>query len=178
MKRLAPVAVLLAAGVLASAAQAHPQPPVPSDIAVPDGNKAYLDAHAVGVQIHSCNGSAWTLVAPRANLYDHGKLIATHFAGPTWQSVKDGSQVVGKREAGVNVDPTAIDWLRLAAVSTTPGRFGETTYIQRIHTTGGVAPAAADCNASTSGTTREIPYTADYVFFRKARRGHCHGDRD
>jgi uncharacterized protein DUF3455 len=176
MKRLAPVAVLLAAGVLASAAQAHPQPPVPSDIAVPDGNAAYLDAHAVGVQIYSCNGTAWTLVAPRANLYDHGKLIATHFAGPTWQTVHGSSQVVGKREAGVNVDPTAIDWLRLAAVSTTPGRFGETTYIQRIHTAGGIAPAAADCTAGTAGVTREVPYTADYVFFKKARRGCAHRD--
>jgi hypothetical protein len=35
---------------------------------------------------------------------EESKLIATHFAGPTWQSVKGSSQVVGKREAGVNVE--------------------------------------------------------------------------
>jgi uncharacterized protein DUF3455 len=168
MKRVVPVAALLAAGVFTSAAQAH-QPPVPADIAVPDGHKAYLSAHAVGVQIYSCGAGGWTLVAPRANLYDHGKLIATHFAGPTWQA-KDGSAVVGKREAGVNVDPTAIDWLRLAAVSTTPGRFGQTTYIQRIHTAGGLAPAAGECTPQTAGATREVPYTADYVFFKKQKR--------
>jgi uncharacterized protein DUF3455 len=169
------VVALAVAGLMAQAAEAH-GPKVPSDIAVPKGHKAYLDAHAVGVQIYTCGATGWTLLAPRANLYDRGKLIATHFGGPTWQSVKDGSQVVGRREAGVNVDPTAIDWLRLGVVSTTPGRFGGTTYIQRIRTTGGLAPAAADCNAGTIGATREVPYTADYVFF-KARRGDCHGHR-
>ena len=162
---------LIATGALASSAQAS----VPTDIKVPEGNKAFLEAYAVGVQIYSCNGSAWALVAPRANLYDRrGKLIATHFAGPTWQT-KDGSAVVGKREKNVNVDPTAIDWLLLSAASTTPGRLGATTYIQRIHTTGGVAPADG-CDAGTSGATVEVPYTADYVFF-KARRG-CHGRLD
>jgi hypothetical protein len=176
-----------AALTMAQAAAAHPhKPPVPSDIAVPDGNKAYLDAHAVGVQIYSCNatttgGFAYTLVAPRANLYDGRKLIATHFAGPTWQA-KDGSKAVGTRVNGVNVDPTAIDWLLLSTVSTPgPGKhadtLADTTFIQRINTTGGRAPAAANCNASTVGTQVEIPYTADYVFF-KARRGHCvHGHR-
>ena len=167
MKRLA-VLVPLVAAALVPAAQAH-GPSVPDAIAVPDGNKPFLDAHAVGVQIYACTPTGWSLVAPRANLYDHGKLIATHFAGPTWQS-KGGSQVVGKRDAGVNVDPTAIDWLRLSVVSTTPGRLGKTTWIQRIDTTGGVAPAAGDCTAATAGTIREVPYTADYVFFKKARR--------
>lgn len=156
--------VLVAAGALASPAYAD-APDVPGDIAVPDGNKPFLDAHAVGVQIYACDGIAWSFVAPRADLYDDGgRLVATHYAGPTWQH-KD-SKVVGKREAGVKVDPTAIDWLRLSATSTTPGRLGKTTYIQRIHTTGGLTPAAADCNAATAGTTREVPYTADYVFWK------------
>jgi hypothetical protein len=167
------VVACAAAGILAQAAEAHQ--PVPADLVPPAGNEAYLSGHAVGVQIYSCNGTAWALVAPRANLYDRrGKLIATHFAGPTWQT-KDGSSVVGKREKNVNVDPTAIDWLLLSAASTTPGQLGKTTYIQRIHTTGGLAPAGG-CDASTSGATVEVPYTADYVFF-KARRA-CHGRLD
>jgi hypothetical protein len=176
-RSLAGLAVAAAALLTAQAAAAHPhKPPVPTDIAVPDGNKAYLDAHAVGVQIYSCNATTWSLVAPRANLYDHGKLIATHFAGPTWQA-KDGSKAVGTRVNGVNVDPTAIDWLLLSTVSTPgPGKhadtLADTTFIQRINTTGGRAPAAANCNASTVGTQVEIPYTADYVFFKARRRHH------
>jgi hypothetical protein len=164
------LAALIATGVLASSAQAS----VPNDIKVPEGNKEFLEAHAVGVQIYGCaatttGGYAWSLTGPRANLYKHSRLVATHFAGPTWQA-KSGSKVVGARVNGVNVDPTAIDWLLLKATSTTPGRFGVTTYIQRIHTTGGLGPAAADCNAGTVGTQREVPYTADYVFFKKRGR--------
>src|SRR5262245_50350184 len=176
MKGLILAAALVAAGALASSAQAS----VPSAVKVPEGNQPFLQAHAIGVQIYSCNATAtgygWALAGPRANLYRHGKLVATHFAGPTWQA-KDGSKVVGARVSGVNVDPTAIDWLLLSATSTTAGRFGGTTYIQRINTSGGLVPAAADCTAGTVGAQREVPYTADYVFWKPAHGG-CHGRRD
>jgi hypothetical protein len=172
--------VLLAAIVTAAAAwpqvaaAAPSEPDVPSAVQVPDGNKMFLVGHAVGVQIYSCNamssGYSWAFVAPRANLYDdNGKLVVTHFAGPRWQA-KDGSHVDGRVEDRVTVDPTAIPWLLLSAAATTPGPDGDrlvtTTYIQRISTTGGLAPAAADCNADTAGTTEEVPYTADYYFWR------------
>jgi hypothetical protein len=106
---------------------------------------------------------------PRANLYDdHGKLIITHFAGPTWQAM-DGSRAVGQVVDFVTVDPTAIPWVLLSA-STTAGPDGDrlvaTTFIQRIATTGGLAPPAADCNATTAGTVAEVPYTADYYFWK------------
>jgi hypothetical protein len=147
-------------------AQAASASEVPGAISVPEGNELYLTAHAVGVQIYSCNGQAWSLAGPRADLYDRrGKLLGTHFTGPTWQA-NDGSKVVGARVSGVNVDPTAIDWLLLSATSTTPGRFGQTTFIQRVNTTGGLIPPAADCDASSTGTVKEVPYTADYRFWR------------
>src|SRR5512133_402709 len=176
--RLLLVGIVAAVAVLSltQAAQAGPPPPVvPTKIQVPDGNKVFLVGHAVGVQIYSCNatasGFAWGFVAPRANLYnDHGKLIITHFAGPTWQA-KDGSRVVGLAEKLVTVDPTAIPWVRLSAASTAAGPDGDrlvaTTFIQRIATTGGLAPPAADCNAATAGTVAEVPYTADYYFWKK-----------
>jgi len=175
---LAGIVTALAALPLAPAAQAGPPAPdVPGKIQVPDGNKVFLVGHAIGVQIYSCNatssGFAWGFVAPRADLYgDNGKLIITHFAGPTWQA-KDGGKVVGRRVDGVRVDATAIDWLLLSAASTAAGPDGDrlvkTTFIQRINTTGGLAPAAADCNATTAGTVVEVPYTADYYFWK--RRG-------
>jgi hypothetical protein len=172
----ASVVALVAALPLAQAAVAGPPAPdVPVDIQVPSGHKVFLVGHAVGVQIYSCNatggGFAWTLVAPRANLYgDNGKLIATHFAGPTWEA-KDGSRVVGRRDAPpVTVDGTAIPWLRLAAASTSSGDDGDrlagTSYVQRVATTGGLAPTAAACNAATAGEIEEIPYTADYYFWK------------
>jgi hypothetical protein len=129
------------------------------------------------VQIYSCNvtstGFEWGFVGPRADLFDkRGKLIATHFGGPTWRA-KDGSTVVGARVDGVTVDPTAIPWLLLSATSTTAGPHGDrlanTTFIQRTATTGGLAPAAAGCNATTTGTVVEVPYTSDYHFWKSAR---------
>ena len=174
---IAGIVAATAALSLTQVAQAAPPPPVvPSGIEVPDGNKVFLVGHAVGVQIYSCNavasGFVWAFVAPRANLYDdNGKLIITHFAGPTWQAM-DGSRVVGRLDAPpITVDPTAIPWLRLAAASTAAGPDGDrlvrTTYIQRIETTGGLAPPAAECNAATAGTVAEVPYTADYYFWKK-----------
>jgi hypothetical protein len=136
-------------------------------------------AHAVGVQIYRCTAAArgfgWSFVAPRADLYgDNGKHLGTHFGGPTWQA-RDASMVVARRVAGVNVEPAAIDWLLLAATSTAPGDDGDrlagTTYIQRTATTGGLAPAPTDCNATTAGAQAEVPYTADYRFWKATGKG-------
>jgi hypothetical protein len=163
-----------AAAVLAltPAAQAGPpRPDVPPAIEVPAGNKVFLVGHAVGVQIYSCNGVVWGFVAPRANLYDdHGKLIITHFAGPTWQAT-DGSRVVGQLAADpVTVDATAIPWLLLSA-RTFAGPDGDrlvpTTYVQRIKTTGGLASPARTCTAATAGAVAEVPYTADCYFWKR-----------
>src|SRR4051812_45586366 len=169
--RILPPAVLLSLALAAPAA-AHIAPPdVPAALQPqpPGANKVFLVGHATGVQIYACNGSAWTFVAPRANLFnDAGKLKLIHFAGPTWQA-KDGSRAVGTVAGIASPTPTAIPWL-LLSTKTTPGPFGDrllaTTFIQRVNTAGGLAPAAATCNASTAGTPAEVPYTADYYFWR------------
>ena len=148
-------------------------PEVPERIDVEDGNKVFLVGHATGVQIYRCNagatGYSWGLVAPRANLYgDNGTLIATHSGGPTWET-RDGSKVTATKVDGVTVDYSAIQWLLLKATPT-PGvagdRLAETTFIQRTKTTGGLAPAASTCNADTVNDIAEIPYTADYHFWK------------
>jgi len=169
----------VAAWPLAQVAYAGPaEPQVPTKIQVGAGNKVFLVGHAVGVQIWGCNptgtGFGWTLVAPRANLYDdNGKLIITHFAGPTWQA-KDGSHVAGQLVDRVTVDVTAIPWLLLSATSPAAGADGDrlvgTTFIQRIATAGGLAPGAGTCNPDTAGTTAEVPYTADYYFWKRTGR--------
>lgn len=166
--------VAAGAAVALVAATGVAQAADPAGIEVPAGNKLSLEAHATGVQIYDCaaagSGYAWSAAIPRANLYgDNGKLIATHYAGPTWEA-RDGSKVVGKRDAGVTVDPTAIPWLRLSVVSATPGpeggRFAGTTWIQRVNTVGGLTPAAGECTAASAGTRVEVPYSADYRFFK------------
>jgi hypothetical protein len=176
--RRAAVSAAVVLATAAGAAQAA-EPGIPTDIQIPEGNKQYLEVHASGVQIYDCvaapaGGHAWSGATPRANLYgDNGKLIGIHYGGPTWEA-RDGSKVVARRDAGVTVDPTAIPWLRLAAVSTSAGpdggRLAGTTWIQRVATAGGLPPAATDCTAATAGTRQEIPYTADYRFWKETGR--------
>jgi hypothetical protein len=163
------LAALAAALPLAATAQAQPDPGALAGVLKPPaGSRLVLAAHGAGVQIYSCNGSAWTFVAPRANLTDiFGRVVVTHFGGPTWQSVKDGSQVVGKTTKSATVDPNAIPWLQLTAASHTgSGQLSGVTTIQRLLTTGGLAPAAATCTTANAGTRAEVPYTAGYVFWR------------
>lgn len=168
------LAALAAAVPLSGIATAAPSAPeVPDGIAVEEGNKPFLVGHALGVQIYRCNGASWGLVAPRANLYgDNGQLIATHSGGPSWQA-RDGSKVVAQRiKDPVRVDPTAIPWLLLQPTQVTAGpdgdRLTDTTFIQRVATTGGLAPDGSSCTAETAGAEVEEPYTADYVFWKKS----------
>jgi hypothetical protein len=178
LNRVLLASIAIAAMTWPTAQAAHAKPPsppaVPAAIEVPDGNSVFLVGHAVGVQIYACtatsDGFAWSFLAPRADLYDDkGKLLTTHFGGPTWQA-RDGSSVVGQREAGVTVDDSTIPWLLLSAAETTAvpdgDRLVETTFIQRIATTGGLAPAASECNATAAGSHAEVAYTADYYFWR------------
>ena len=163
---LAALAAAVATAALTQAALAGVSPPIVPGGLQPESGKPILVGHAVGVQIYACAAGAWSFVAPRADLYDdHGKLIVSHFAGPSWQA-KDGSTVVGTLLNKVTVDPTAIPWLLLEATSTTHGRLEHTKHIQRVNTTGGLAPAAATCTPELVGVVQEVPYTADYYFWK------------
>ncbi len=153
--------------------------PTPSDpsLNVESGNQLAFSYDAVGVQIYVCQADAtgnvaWTLQAPDAKLYGcGGQLAGTHYAGPTWQS-KDGSKVTATRVAGYQPDPTAIPELLLkAATHEGSGRMAKVSFIQRLDTTGGTAPATG-CDAEHLGTTTRIDYTATYYFYeaKKSRR--------
>lgn len=145
--------------------QPPPLPAACSTLAVDLPEQVVFHGYAIGVQIYRWNGAAWTFVAPSANLYAdagfHG-LVATHYAGPTWES-NSGSRLVGRRVDGCTPDPTAIAWLLLERVTTDgPGIFSGVTHIQRVNTTGGLAPAAP---GTVVGEERRVPYTAEYYFY-------------
>ena len=102
------------------------------------------------------------LKEPRANLYDNArKKIGKHYAGPTWES-KDGSKVVGKLKQSVPA-PKAdnIPWLLVEAQSHEgKGIFSEVSYILRVDTVGGVAPAYPP---TVQGQEKQVPYKATYI---------------
>lgn len=134
------------------------------------GNKVSFHGFGVGVQIYTWDGANWIFVAPEATLYanagDNGE-IASHFGGPTWQS-NGGSKVVGTvLQHCPAPDPGAIPWLLLASVpelTEGPGIFADVTFIQRVNTVGGIAPADP---GTFVGEIARVPYTADYYFYRK-----------
>jgi Protein of unknown function (DUF3455) len=154
--------------VAAAAIEVPPWPTGCEALEVPAGNVQSFQAFASGVQVYRWNATTnlWDFVGPRASLFSdagfHSK-IGTHYAGPTWESTS-GSRVVGAVVEGCLPDPTAIRWLRLAAVTSQgPGVFAGTTWIQRLNTTGGLAPTGP---GTTPGQIVEVPYTAEYDFYR------------
>jgi hypothetical protein len=151
---------------------------VPATLVPPATESLKFKANAVGVQIYICNGKldgtfAWTGLAPQANLFnDEGKLIGTHFIGPTWQG-NDGSSVGAAKLAAATIDAGAVPWLLLQAKShgTQEGHLSDVSYVQRLSTVGGIAPSDT-CDATHNlGTVVQVPYSAEYFFYETKTHG-------
>jgi hypothetical protein len=165
--------VILAASGCASSPIAAPSD-LPAPLRPPANQSLFLEALASGVQIYECAAKSdqpsafeWSFRAPEATLADRsGRSIGKHYAGPTWESL-DGSTVVGEVKAR-DPGPTqsAIPWLLLASKSTTgAGVFTPTKSIQRVQTTGGIAPPEP-CTSTNAKQVARVPYTATYYFYR------------
>lgn len=147
--------------------------PIPPSLAVPATASLVLRAQGRGVQIYVCaarpDQSAryeWRFVAPQANLFSaEGARIGRHYAGPSWEGV-DGGKVVGEvRAKAASPDASAIDWLLLSAKSANgAGVLGTVSYVQRLNTVGGQAPAS-DCSGANAGEETRVPYSAEYDFY-------------
>jgi len=182
---------------LAWAAEVTP-PPVPTDIEVEAGNKAFLEGHAVGTQNYVCvpssNGFAWTLFTPQATLFaDDDDQVTTHFFSPnpnpiekgtiraTWQHSRDSSTVWAKAIHDPSFDPKfvapgAVPWVLLQTAGVQAGPTGgdvltATTFVQRLNTAGGVAPPTGCAESTDVGKKAFVPYTADYFFYKATGEG-------
>ena len=141
-----------------------------SSIQVPTGNKLALHVYARGSQIYRWNTmlGKWDFIGPQASLFAEENYfgeVGSHYFGPTWES-KSGSKVEARRVEGTGCtpDPTAVAWLLLSKFRTDgAGIFTSVTYIQRVNTTGGIAPSEP---GSYDGEMKEVPYTAEYYFYR------------
>ena len=195
-RRIMPIVCATAAIAMAIAtpltAHANDAPTrIPENLRVPDGHRRFLDLHATGTQNYMClpSGSsvAWLPVGPQATLFnDLGNQVTTHFlsvnpyefiptARPTWQHSRDTSAVWAMVAASSTdpafVTPGAIPWLLLTIVGTQEGPTGgdaltATTYIQRINTVAGSAPATGCAAAGDIGKRVFVPYETDYVFYK------------
>jgi hypothetical protein len=138
----------------------------PAQVAVPAGNKLTASLQGTGVQIYQCTGGAWTLLEPAATLSDPKQdkgSVGLHFKGPVWVSVVDGSEVGATAVPGAAVKHAdAIPELLLKANENYgSGVFGKVSYVQRLQTKGGLAPASS----CTSGAQKSVPYSALYQFW-------------
>jgi len=145
---------------------------LPESLIPPGAQRLVLQAHAVGHQIYTCQPSSgaasrfeWVLSGPDAVLTDDaGKQIGRHFAGPIWQA-SDGSQVKGKMLGQVVRDQASVPWLLLAVVERAgSGTLSDVTFVQRLNTKGGRAPARG-CDGHHLGDSAPIEYSADYYFY-------------
>jgi hypothetical protein len=159
----------LALGGAAAAAEAPPKD-VPAAIQVPAGAKLVAHLRGTGDQVYKCTASgtaySWTLQKPDAKLKEtSGAEAGTHGAGPSW-TAKDGSTVNAKKVAQADASAAdAVPLLLLEATSTAgKGRFSDVTYIQRLGTKGGKAPAAG-CDATHAGAESRAGYSAEYYFY-------------
>ena len=136
------------------------------NLQVGDDSKLAFRVFASGVQIYRWSGTAWTFVAPEATLYagagEHGE-VGNHYAGPTWES-NSGSKVVGTVIERCTTSASDIQWLLLGRVSSEgPGIFQRVRFIQRLNTSGGIAPTTP---GTVVGELARVPYTTDYFFYR------------
>ena len=167
-------------------------PAVPDNLVVDEGHVPFLSTHAFGTQNYVCvtsgAGVAFVLFTPQATLFDEDlEQVITHFFGPdqdpkdfgnirvAWQHSRDASTFWGSVKAFSFderfVTPGVIPWLLVERRGTAAGPAGgdkmvKTTFVHRVNTVGGAAPAVGCNSVLDIGKKEFVPYEADYIFYK------------
>jgi len=159
---------VLAALLMGLSSAVYAAEPLPAAIAV-TGETTVLTLHAEGAQVYECKAGsdgklAWAFREPVATLFEGGKTVGRHYAGPNWEHA-DGSAVTGKAVGNApGATANDIPLLKLEVVARRgSGVLAEISTVQRINTVGGKLDGACE----KAGAYRSVPYSADYVFLRK-----------
>ena len=171
---IATTAVLAACASGPAMMKPYDQSALPPAVQAPAGNKVAMETVGAGMITYECRAKAnmagqfeWVFVGPDAKLMDRsGKQIGKYYGPPaTWENM-DGSKLTG---AQVAVAPATAGSIPLQLVKANPamgtGAMQGVTYVQRVATQGGVAPAMA-CDAGSVGSKQIVQYQADYIFWR------------
>jgi len=144
--------------------------------------------------ITSVTGVAFSLFTPEATLFDNaGDQLITHFFSPnddptvlppergtvrvTWEDSRDSSRIWAALQAQSTDEPfvrkDAVAWLLLKEVGVAAGpaggdRLTKVTFVQRLNTAGGLAPATGCSSFGDLGRKAFVPYSADYFFYRQS----------
>ena len=147
---------------------------LPAAVQVPAGHRVFMEAVGSGSITYECRAKAdatgqheWSFVGPDARLLDRsGKMVGRYFGPPaTWESI-DGSRVTATQVA---VSPSSAGNIPLQLVKANPamgnGAMTGVSYIQRVATQRGVAPAMP-CAAANAGMRQVVQYQADYILYK------------
>lgn len=180
MHRTLPLAAAAASALLAACAGLSPAAPtfsqegLPASVQVPAGQKVALETVGVGQITYECRAKAnaagqfeWAFVGPKAELRSRqGMKLGSYYGPPATWEANDGSKVTGAQLA---VAPATAGSIPLQLVKANPamgsGAMSGVSYIQRVATRGGVAPASA-CDAATLGRQEVVQYQADYILWK------------
>jgi hypothetical protein len=159
------------------AAPMFSQATLPDAVKVPAGQRVVMETVGVGDITYQCREKAamagafeWVFVGPNAVLNNRkGEQVGKYYGPPaTWEH-QDGSKLTG---AQVSVSPTAAGSIPLQLVKVNAamadgktGAMSGMSFIQRVATRGGVAPASA-CNAENKDRKEVVKYQADYIFWK------------
>jgi hypothetical protein len=154
--------------------RAYDQAALPAAVQVPAGHRVAMETVGAGDITYECRAKAnmpgdheWVFVGPDARLMERGgKQIGRYWGPPaTWENLV-GSKVTATQVA---VAPAAAGSIPLQLVKANPaigsGAMTGVTYIQRVATQGGIAPATA-CGAGNAGARQVVQYQADYIFYK------------
>ena len=178
LKTTLAVSAVLAMTACASSMGGKPmmysQATLPDAVKVPAGHRVAMETVGAGDITYECRAKQgmagqfeWVFAGPDAKLMDRGGKQVGRYYGPpaTWESM-DGSKITGTQLA---VAPGGSGNIPLQLVKANPamgmGAMQGVTYIQRVATMGGVAPAMA-CGAGNMGAKQIVQYRADYIFYK------------
>jgi hypothetical protein len=175
MRNLASLVVVPALAASAIAAINPPGGITSTLTASADEEPAFM-LRAQGVHVFECKPLAadptrfaWTFSAPDVTLYDAGRPVARNAAENMFEALADRSTVTGAIRSRQDGGANNLPWLLLRAQSTPDdGLFAGVTSVQRVNTSGGVAPDSG-CDVDNAGKEARAALTADYYFYR--RRG-------
>lgn len=170
---LATLALTACASNMNAPAMAFSQAGLPAAVQVPAGHQVAMETVGVGQITYECRakkdaaGHEWVFVGPDAKLMGRsGQQVGTYYGPPaTWASL-DGSKVTATQLA---VAPGGMGNIPLQLVKANPamgmGALQGVSYIQRVATQGGIAPAML-CDGSKMGSKEIVKYQADYIFWK------------
>lgn len=168
------LSLLAACGSMYTSAPMYSQAALPAAVQAPAGNTVALETVGVGEITYQCRAKKdaadqfeWVFAGPNAKLNDRsGKQIGKYYGPPaTWEAM-DGSKLSGAQVAVAPSSPGNIPYqLVKGNPATGSGAMNGVTYIQRVDTKGGVAPATP-CTAGNLDGKEVVKYQADYIFYK------------